>query len=185
VGKMNRGAMGWRWAWLALITLGGCSTEALYVTPLRQSPRPLVARSPERVEIFASGPPRRPYIDLALLEAAEDAGKGAGSGRLIFQLRARAAQQGCDALVLAAPSPRIDAATANLTGVVLDRNALSATCIVYVSEAELALAPRPPSFGPLSKAPAPTIDASRQSRGPALTQRGQNAPEIAGSGARR
>lgn len=168
----------------ASLALAACTTTNTYFTPLRAAPHPLLPRSPESVEIFAAAPPTRPHVDLALIEAAEDGGVGGGSGRLIAKLRLQAATLGCDALVLGTPSSRIDTLTASLTGVIVDRNALSATCIVYASEAELSLAAQPPTTGPLSAAAAavsatPADASSPETRpSPFLAQGARGAPAL-------
>jgi hypothetical protein len=148
---------------VALSALAGCGIST-YTTLLRQPPHAVAPRNPEAVEIFAAGPPTRPHVDLAFLEADEDTGTGAeGSGPIIAKLRARAGQLGCDALVLGAPFSRIDSFTTTLSGVATDRRGLAATCIVYTSAAEASGAAAPPSVGPLSAAP-PALSFSDSNR---------------------
>src|SRR5882724_2809236 len=76
-----------RWVSFIAITVpvafAGCATS-VSSTLLRESPHPLAPRSPQSVEIFASGPPARPHVDLAVLQADNDSGSGGNdTGSLI------------------------------------------------------------------------------------------------------
>jgi hypothetical protein len=54
------------------------------------------ARDPNAVEIFTTGVPKRPFVEVALIEARE----GSSEERLFPDLRSRAAAMGCEGLVL-------------------------------------------------------------------------------------
>jgi hypothetical protein len=89
--------------------LGGlaCST---YVTRtwLNEPVSDAQERSPSTVEVFTSGPPPQPHVDVALLHA--EAGFGQENADVIASLRAEAARMGCDAIVIAIPRlPNADA----------------------------------------------------------------------------
>src|SRR5262245_59658682 len=99
---------------LALLAATGCGTS-ITATALNQSPKPLAPRSPESVEIFASAPPGRPYVDVAYLEAEQQSDMSVdGIGAFITKLRRRAAEMGCDGVVLGSPTNREIVATVDI-----------------------------------------------------------------------
>jgi hypothetical protein len=124
---------------LAVMLLSAACGTTIAVTPINPSPRPLRARPPETVELFTSGPPLRPFVDVAYLEAEQESHLSAHGTREFFdQLRARGAAIGCDALVIGGKTNRttvsIDLKTpANIRG-------MTATCIVYTAPIEHAVA---------------------------------------------
>jgi hypothetical protein len=93
-----------RAAFALLLCCLGCGSS-VYTTPLNPAPRPLVPRLPESVAIFAGVPPTEPYVDFALLEVQRDADPNPPATALAIQrLREIAAQMGCDAVLVDAPS---------------------------------------------------------------------------------
>jgi hypothetical protein len=136
---------------LALV-VAGCGTTVTS-TMINASPKPLVPRAPESVEVFTSGPPQRPYVDVAYLEAEQTTDMSIdGTGAFITKLRRHAAEMGCDGVVLGAPTNRPVTATADVVyGVIqvlskepieppadfgrpANLRGMTATCIVYVPE---------------------------------------------------
>jgi hypothetical protein len=117
---------------LLLFTVVGCGTLATD-TPLNPAPHPLVARSPESVEIFSSAPPSREHQDVALIKVDQtEASDDDPRALMLRQLREHAAAMGCDAVFLGA----IEEAT------------MSATCIVYRNPGDVGVASTPPSPRP-------------------------------------
>lgn len=96
---------------LAIVCFG-CSAW-VEQTPLNDAPAPMQPRSPDTVEVFSSGAPLRPHVDVALLHV-EGCMACTREDRL-EQLREVAARTGCDALFIVSLSAR------DPTG----------TCIVY------------------------------------------------------
>jgi len=85
---------------LAAPVLVGCGTYVDF-TPLNQPPHALIARSPASVQVFASGPPARPHVDVAVIEAVQTHSLNEqGTGLMIERMRQQAAALGCDAIVL-------------------------------------------------------------------------------------
>ena len=81
--------------------------------------------------VFASGPPGdRPFIDVAYLEAEQEALSGDNTGEFILKLRKIAANLRCDALVLhgVTHAAKPDVFDPRVTE---DRKGMTATCIVY------------------------------------------------------
>jgi hypothetical protein len=93
-----------------------------------QAPRP--SRS---VAIYASGPPDRPYREVALMRVDQTRGLNQrGTDLMLDRLREQAGAMGCDAVVLGGLSDR-DGAQPGTIFHLLDPGAttLNATCIVF------------------------------------------------------
>jgi hypothetical protein len=120
---------------LGLVICGvaaGCGTF-VSDTPINPSPRPLLARAPTAVEIYASSPPTRPHVDVALLEVQQTRGLNPqGTDIMIQSLRQRAGAMGCDALFLGGTSDHQGADPGSGFDLI-DPGATirQATCIVY------------------------------------------------------
>lgn len=119
--------------WL-LFALGvGCGTAietTVKTTVINPAPRPLASRDPASVEVFSSAPPQRPHVDVEYLEAEAEAESGLsadGTPRFIAALRAKAATDGCDAIVLGGTTNYLT--SGGKYGTNLKR--IVATCVVY------------------------------------------------------
>jgi hypothetical protein len=96
-----------------------CSPAIRY-TPINASPA-MAPRSPETVDVFSSGPPARAHVDVALIEVEEPPSR-LDTSALLDALRARAAEAGCDGVVV--------------TGIAIgrhDHRVMYGTCIRYVA----------------------------------------------------
>lgn len=113
--------------------LVGCFGTTVEFTKLNRPPHKLTPRPDKQVQIFARKAPTRPFTEVYLLEG--DTALPEGSGELMDDLRAKAGQLGCDALLLSAST----AAIGERAGVV--GRAHQAVCIVYNEPAP----PPPPS----------------------------------------
>ena len=105
----------------------GCGTFA-NSTVINDSPRPMYARPPRSVAVFSSGPPTRPHVDVAVItvEQTHDLNEQ-GMDIIIASMREKAAQMGCDAVVLGSRSERDAASTLFNSGATTQLG----TCIVY------------------------------------------------------
>jgi hypothetical protein len=107
-------------AFLILAVAASCGTS-IRATPINPEPHPLPPRSPESVEVFASGPPARPHVDVSFLEAAMESVYSPDQiPQFIAKLRAEAAEMGCDGIVIG-----------SATNQAININGLVATCIAY------------------------------------------------------
>ncbi len=116
-------------------------------TPLGDGYPTAGPRSPSSVQVFASGPPSRPYRDLAILEAEQTHGLNEqGTSLMIAELKRRAALRGCDGIVLGGIRER-DGAPLGSELYLLDPGAttMHATCIVF--------RPQPPKAKPRARRP--------------------------------
>ena len=120
-------------------------------------PRAMQPRPPYTVEMFSSGPPRRPYIDVAYLEAEQDSAYSVdGTSEFIARLREQAGRMGCDGVVLGGVTNAPDAVASVTADINASRKGLTATCIMYVQDEVAgapAAAPPPPPAAPLPPAP--------------------------------
>ena len=81
---------------LALLVCG-CGTSVSY-TSLRPYPRG-PRRSPNDVDLYMSGPPTQPHVDVGILEAEQESDLSLdGTKEMLTALRKAAARTGCDAL---------------------------------------------------------------------------------------
>lgn len=80
---------------LAAAALSACSLTSVSMTRIHDDPRPLVQKPAGVVELYASGPPQRPYVETAVLQA-----EGMSSDAALAELRATAGRLGCDGLVI-------------------------------------------------------------------------------------
>jgi hypothetical protein len=78
---------------LALVVgCSGCSTQFVPTNPY---PHALTPHSPESIEVFTSGPPTRPHVDVGIIHLW-----GMGWDEYLRDLRDEAARRGCDAVVI-------------------------------------------------------------------------------------
>jgi hypothetical protein len=110
----------------AAIAIAGCGVSAQH-SWLNSPPRPMVPRAPETIDVYASGPPSLPYIDMAIIEAGEYDFGTSTLHDVVSALRTQAARLGCDAI-------RIGDATNRRSG--------TATCAMYKERREQVSASR-------------------------------------------
>jgi hypothetical protein len=158
-----------------------CGTS-IGVTPLNTSPRPLQARAPGDVEVFTTSAPPYSYVDVAYLEAEQSSEMSSDDmPEFIAKLRVRAAEIGCDGLILGGQTNRETVSWSDVTHDVADAlskkpletpenygqpvnlRGLTATCIVY--REAVAVASAPSAVAPAaSSAVVAAYEACRQQR---------------------
>jgi hypothetical protein len=84
------------------------------------------------VDVYSSGPPARPHVDIALLEVGKGDDYASGTSGMIEMLRQRAAQMGCDGVVIGGMTTR--SRNHDVPFDFGDRT-LHGTCIVYKIDA--------------------------------------------------
>lgn len=126
--------MPFRFAALGLFLFAaGCGTTVTTTSLHNGGTRDLIPRPQHLVDVFASGPPRRPYRDVALLEVEQTHSfNEQGTDLMIQRLRERAGEIGCDGIVFGGFTER-DGAQPGSGWDLIDPGAttLRATCIVY------------------------------------------------------
>jgi hypothetical protein len=88
----------------ALVLLCACAPSIAFVKTNR-SPRELASRPVSEVEVYRTTVPDRPYAEVGIVTAETSAADSSGTPwasmpTMIEALRTRAAQEGCDAIVL-------------------------------------------------------------------------------------
>jgi hypothetical protein len=119
---------------LAATTATACGTSINH-TQINPSPRPMVARPAETVEMFTSGAPQRPHVDVLFIEAEETSSMSTDrTPEMLNKLRVHAAKLGCDGIViggLSSRAPGVSDTESWLVDSPKARKGLWATCIVY------------------------------------------------------
>jgi hypothetical protein len=131
---------------LAVLVLSACGTS-VSETYVNDPPATMVPRGPRSVRIYASGPPARPHLDVAILQAVQTHGfNEQGLDIMLDQLRARAAELGCDGVVVGGIRER-DGFPPDSGFYLLDPGAttLHATCIAFTSPPPAKKPPPPPA----------------------------------------
>ncbi len=67
--------------------------------PLAEPPRPMVERGPDDVEVFTAKAPQRGFREVGIISVEQGLSE-ASATELLAQLRKRAGERGCDAVVL-------------------------------------------------------------------------------------
>ena len=85
-------------ATLVSLVMLGCGSFSMSFTNSGVPHRPMEARTADEVQIFASGPPPRHYVEVGLLEAR--GGPSDTPGTVLAKMRNEAARQGCEGLII-------------------------------------------------------------------------------------
>ncbi len=124
---------------LLLVTLlaAGCGTS-IHATTLNPSPVAMAPRPAGAVELYTSGAPARPHVDVMLLEAEESSSFSLDkTAEMLGKLRERAGAMGCDAIVVGGMSSR-DPGLRDTESWLVDhpkgRKGIFGTCIVYTAD---------------------------------------------------
>jgi hypothetical protein len=149
-------------ALLAVGTSIGCGTSLNYIST-NERPHTLYVRRPEQVEIFMTGKPDRPFVEIGMIESLQEKYSQDDSREIIAKMRAFAGTRGCDALTIFSGNDAVtgDGGRSPVTTLKGYRGA----CLVYVSGPPTAAAaawaapargpvPAPIASQPLSRPPA-------------------------------
>jgi hypothetical protein len=117
-----------RFALVVATLLSGCTATTVNYSALNPSPRALSPRAPASIEVFASGPPARPHVDIGMITVEEGDMGESSPDELLALLRQNAARQGCDALVVSPPSSKTES---DFLAYTHSRRIYSGTCVVY------------------------------------------------------
>jgi hypothetical protein len=85
-------------------------------------------RPPEAVELYASSPPTRAHVDVALLEATQEPDSLDNTHAMLAKLRKRAGDMGCDAVYIKGIS---GSGAVPLFSDDSDQKTLTGTCVVF------------------------------------------------------
>jgi hypothetical protein len=143
---------------LAMLIVPACGTSVTE-TYIDGPPGTLAPRERHSVRIYASGPPAQPHTDVAILQVEQSHGLNEqGLDIMLDRLRTRAAQLGCDGVVVGGMRER-DGFPAGTAFYLLDPGAttLHGTCIVFKGQPVARKPPPPPSPLPAAPAPEPSL----------------------------
>jgi hypothetical protein len=116
---------------IACCGLVGCGTRVDY-TPLRAVQ--MSQRSPAQVEVFLEQRPTRPYVEAGLLEARQESTMSLdGQSAILEELRAEAAEIGCDGIIFRGSANETVGHVGERSGYVTELKGYSAVCIVYTA----------------------------------------------------
>ncbi|HEX7499310.1 MAG TPA: hypothetical protein VF524_03305 [Polyangia bacterium] len=138
---------------LAMLIFSACGTS-VSETYVNDPPATMTPRGRHSVRIYASGAPERPHMDVAILQVEQTHGLNEqGLDIMLDRLRTRAAQLGCDGVVVGGIRER-DGFPAGTAFYLLDPGAttLHGTCIVFTNKPLPAKPPQPPPALPASAA---------------------------------
>lgn len=149
-----------RKALLALLVLSACGTTTRFAAT-NPAPHPLTARPPAAVEVFATGLPQRPFVEVGLIQGRQSSEfSGDEMPEIIAEMRSEAGKQGCDGLVINGASDSQQSST------YVSRHSMSSSsktlegfwgaCIVYVNDPPPIAAVGPTEAAPVEPAPIET-----------------------------
>lgn len=135
---------------VVVLALSSCSPKTTFLET-NTPPRPMTPRHPSTVELFIASEPARDFVEVGMLSVREVA-TPATQQQLLDSLRARAARQGCDAVILGGADIARPGILVLLDSSMTD-DGYYAACIVYLDSAnkhEFTVAPREECASPLS-----------------------------------
>ena len=123
-----------------LCLLSGCGTTVRYV-PTNTSPVPMPPVSTDRVTVFASGPPARPFVEVGMIQARQSSTVSVDEmPEIIAEMRKRAAAEGCHGLVITGANNTVAGGSGSATGEVYGHSSVNTkegfagVCIVFTGE---------------------------------------------------
>lgn len=155
-----------RVAWaLVVFSFCGCGTTIRYAAT-NPPPRAMTPRDPSTVGMFQTGVPDRPYTEVGILSARQSSQYSVSDLQdIVDAMRKRAAQIGCDAVVITGSDKEVVGSSTTSQGTgsgsVHTLEGIKGVCIVYESaDVTTAAAAPPPAEAPkleptASEAPAP------------------------------
>jgi len=130
-------------------TLLGCGTRTSY-TQLNSPPAPMNPRDPASVEVFTATRPERPYVEVGIIEAQQRSEFSSDDmPEIVAELRARAAEEGCDAVLINSNNDAVVGSTNDGWGSTSTLKGFRGACLMYKPGA-----PAPAAAAPAA-APAP------------------------------
>jgi hypothetical protein len=137
-------------ALLPVLFAAACGATTRFVAT-NPAPHPMVARPAETVQVFTTGHPTRPYVEVGIIQGQQGRGlihNGDQMPEIITKMREDAARTGCDGLIINGNADRV-VGDRHSTGTV---QGFWGACIVFMPEAASASASAAPA--PATTAPA-------------------------------
>jgi hypothetical protein len=115
---------------IAILALG-CGTNLEFIR-LNPPPKQLVRRSGNEVQMFVSGRPSRPFVEIGVIESQQQVYSRDNATDIFALMREEAGHQGCEALIINGSNDAIfvgGGGTQPVSSTTL--KGYKATCIVY------------------------------------------------------
>jgi hypothetical protein len=108
--------------------LTACGTDVQYM-PLNAAPHEMAARDPSSVELFTTGKPTKPYVEVGRIRSElASVASNSNADDLLQALRVEGGKRGCDAVIVAGTDKM---ASANAMGAYEGTLGYTGVCIVY------------------------------------------------------
>ena len=142
--------------WIGLSFMAACGTT-ITAMPTNRPVRPMAPRDAMSVEVYTTGNPQRPYVEVAYLEAQQESELSVDRApRVLDKMRQEAAAMGCDALVLGGPNDAVVGSSWRGTGGTHTLRGYRGTCIQWTEGPQVAGSATVPMAGePPPGSPAP------------------------------
>jgi hypothetical protein len=137
---------------VALMSIG-CGTGLAFI-PTREQPHALYERTPEKVEIFMTGRPNRPYVDVGMIESQQETYSRDSGEVIIAKMRKFAGKHGCDGLVIFGGNDTAIERGSSDSSWIDTLKGYRGSCIVYVADPAAGGVPAvgSPAAGPVANA---------------------------------
>jgi hypothetical protein len=121
-----------------LALCGACGTDLNYIETTA-SPHRLYSRRPGQVEVFMTGRPNRPFVEVGMIESQQEQLSLDDEQEVIAKMREYAGEQGCDALaIFAGNDTTVTTATSSTGTISRSLKGYRGSCIVYTGPQQVA-----------------------------------------------
>jgi len=123
---------------LLLLALAGCfRTEPTMSFVNSNIPhRPMIERRPDQVQLYASGPPKRSYVEVGMLQG--QGGEYDSPSQVLELMRKEAGRLGCEALIVIGADDSVEGHSNKYFGSTTTYKGFHAVCIVFDVDSSVA-----------------------------------------------
>lgn len=100
----------------SVFALFAVACHSIDYTPLNAPPHAMAPREPASIEVFAERRPERPIVEVGLFEIEQNSPASGGMSTMVDKLRVRAAELGCDGILLGEATERVQSVTGQSVG---------------------------------------------------------------------
>ena len=92
----------------ALLTVVAACGTTTRVVPTNPSPRPLMPRTPDEVQVFTTAAPSEPFVEVAIIQSRQESKYSLDQmPEIVAAMRAEAARIGCDGVVIRGAADKV------------------------------------------------------------------------------
>jgi hypothetical protein len=133
---------------VSLLFLAACGTTITAV-PTNRPVHTMQPRDAMSVEMFTSGPPQRPYVEVAYLESQQESDFSVdGAPTVLTKMREQAAAMGCDGLIIGGANDAVVGSTWRGNGATTTLRGYRGTCVQWIDAPAQAAVPPAPAPAP-------------------------------------